>query len=95
MIKMELKKGKFSGLSTPALFSHMMIPPTPTLALTIGVLKFLPRWGTTTTFVLGILEGAITTCVRGSGALNKGAEGATTATGRAAEQDSIRINIDR
>jgi hypothetical protein len=72
-----------------------MTPLTPALALTIGVLKFLPRWGTITTFVLGIREGAIITCVRGSGALNKGAAGATTATGRAAEQDTKRINIDR
>jgi len=54
-----------------------------------------PLFGTITTFVLGILDGATTTCVRGSGALNKGAAGATTATGRAAEQDIKRINIDR
>ena len=54
-----------------------------------------PLFGTITTFVLGIREGAITTCVRGSGALSKVAAGATTATGRAAEQDTKRINIDR
>ena len=95
MIKMEREKEEGSSSSTPTHPYHNMIPLTPILALTIGALKFLPRWGTTTTFVLGILEGAITTCVRGSGALNKGAAGATTATGRAAEQDTKRINIDR